>query len=425
MNTAERKIKEAFGKSAQYHREGLDPNDAIVKAANLEQLNPEMVKRVIEMFNISKTNETLKVASDKTSSFPIAQPDIILDRVFRQGPLCDKTAEPEVIQDDFVVVRNFLKAAAMEPEPVNMDISGWIQATQGLMDEANHKLAELQTDLHQAEKKSFEGMQAVIEFFSTTNNVGKWAAFEGDILSEYGDQAKIPLETIYDLSGLEESRFDGTIGKYAFHFERTPIHDAFDQFVGQADRFGEIHLEREKLGVDVQQHIQEHNNILFQLFDIAPKPASKVADLLDFNGAERKQAFFKLPMQATAEKGMESALGGSFQAAHEHAIKQQHQGPRDEVDIEKDNIRRQAILRELMTNDENLIGAQPDQLQSAYNVLLHLAPDATLNHGVTQSFLRSALAQQTVDPFTAKQIADLQNTIMQNKQLTAGNPKHS
>ena len=86
MNPAESKIKNALEKAAYYHREnGLSPNDSIIKAANEYELNPHMIDRVVESFNVAKTNAVLSRATDKTASFPVAERAVILDAVFGSG----------------------------------------------------------------------------------------------------------------------------------------------------------------------------------------------------------------------------------------------------------------------------------------------------------------------------------------------------
>lgn len=428
MNSAERKIRTALEKSAHYHRDGMAPDEAIGKAASEEQLNPEMVRRVVEAFNIQKTNSTLKVADDKTATFPLAKAEDILKSVFCNAPLAaSKEAEstqPAENDELQIIPANKKEASAGPSQETNMDVQGWFRTVQSLVLETNQKLGELSVDLLGFEQKSHAALSEVVDYFSTTNNVGKFAQFEEEILSEYGEPARVTLNIIYDLARLSEDRFEGNT-KRAFYFKRDSSHDSFDRLMEHSEAYADKLTERSKLAAELDANVAESNAMFLQLFGIEDnKPTGKQASsLLDFKHAERKAAFFGLPStREAAVVGVQGALGGQFQAAHEHAIKQQHQGPQDSVDIEKDNIKRRAILQDLMTNDENLVGAEPHGIQSAYNVLLHLAPDATLNPGVTQSFLRSALAQQTVDPFTAKQIADLQKTILQNKQLRDGKP---
>ena len=75
------------------------------------------------------------------------------------------------------------------------------------------------------------------------------------------------------------------------------------------------------------------------------------------------------------------------------------------------NIQRQLILEELMVADPVLKSEEPESVSRAYQTLIQVAPDISLNREVARSILRQSVQSVAVSPFDAKSWADLESEI--------------
>jgi len=71
-----------------------------------------------------------------------------------------------------------------------------------------------------------------------------------------------------------------------------------------------------------------------------------------------------------------------------------------------DDAQHIALLQNLMTTDDVLAEADPDQVVSAYNTIRQTAPHLAKDVNVMRVALRSAVQHEGIDPFTIKGIAD-------------------
>lgn len=82
-----------------------------------------------------------------------------------------------------------------------------------------------------------------------------------------------------------------------------------------------------------------------------------------------------------------------------------------------DNIRRSAILEDLVANDPILSESSPKDVVNAYRTLVQSAPSMSLNKEVVRAVLRQVVNSVAVSPFDAKQWADYESTYNKNKSI--------
>jgi hypothetical protein len=85
------------------------------------------------------------------------------------------------------------------------------------------------------------------------------------------------------------------------------------------------------------------------------------------------------------------------------------------------NLQRQLILEELIAADPVLKGEDPNRVVMAYQTLMRLAPEVSLDKEITRSVLRTATQAAAVSPFDAKTWAELENEI--KRQLEPPRPR--
>ena len=80
-----------------------------------------------------------------------------------------------------------------------------------------------------------------------------------------------------------------------------------------------------------------------------------------------------------------------------------------------DNVRRSAIISELVADDEILSEADPNAVTAAYQMLVQTSPETSLNKEVVRSILRQSVNSVAVSPFDAKQWADFDKSTIDNQ----------
>lgn len=431
-NPAERKIKAALEKAAELHRNGDEPNTAVAKAASQYELNPEMTCRVVEGFNIGKTNTTIAKAEDKTASFPIADATEVLGQVFGGGlksaSVMSKSASAadvgytEVAPEITIDWVGNQKTASEAPE-----FRETMRQINGLDRQYAAELSKIAQDQMKHEMGMGDSLRQLVEHFRQSDQIGKFAEFEQQVLSEYGEQAKPDLDLIHENAGLTEARYDGGLPKVgSIYFQPAAANQLFDTY---AEHMTGYFAAQAEYGTKLAQflgELGELNNLAKEAAGIPRTEPATAADALLFkSGGAPKEGLFSVEAPAhtlfsAAQSGVEGATGAGYQAAHTKALENRYKGPKDEVSMETDNAKRQMILVDLLSNDD-IISKQPrEQMMGAYNTVLGIAPDVTLQPEIIRAFLRSASAQQSVDPFTATQMGQLQNVLTKNKMLQSG-----
>ena len=84
---------------------------------------------------------------------------------------------------------------------------------------------------------------------------------------------------------------------------------------------------------------------------------------------------------------------------------------RTKVNKKLQNTRRELILSELVMNDPILSDEDPEEVASAYNTLVDIAPEGSMNKSVVRAFLRQAVHSQALDTFTVEQITKMEQNL--------------
>ena len=485
MNVAETKIHSALKHAAASIRnDGLSPDDALFKAAEAQELNPEMTRRTAEMLNVSLTRAHFGSGQDKTASFPLADAGAVIERVFGSGDKNSKQASaapasaPASDDERFrallggegsyrfgpSVGKTVKIAAPLGKGAANLGSDFWKRAL-GPRDGSRPAPPPRDVDLEVRQAERFRGeikrrsetarqkaaaafdnvgatLRALVGCFDHVEEAGKYAAFEDQAYDSYGADVESSLDFVRAqlpriMARGDRERFAGSTIKRASSrvWKTTVPNTLFDTFLTQLADYRATQKEADEVQRDAADKLAALDDAYHLLSGHDPKPAATASDLLDFGSY-----FAPIDKQAGLEEllGKARTLVGipdhaeiaaktiADQAADRYAkghMAQQHmihKSPGEAADHEMANVRREAIMRDLLTNDEIISRHDPAHIQSAYNGLLSIAPEATTNREVLRAFLRNATAQQAIDPFQAKQLADLGNVTLKNQNLRAG-----
>ena len=433
MNSAETKIHKAFRKASQYCNDGLNPSEALSKSVIENELNPDMTKRAAEMLNIYLTHNFMRSSGDKTASFPLADVPAVLKKAFLNPMESNRGNERTT-----VVVRkktaspNTQKEIEWAPkqEQAPREIADLVEQLNGSIKLAQVELSNLKSEREQVVNSAIDSYRDLVETFRQSHKLASFNTFESNIVSEYGEQVKPYLDNMAEILPNPPRMNAASTVKTATYFKRNKEHDLFDSFMDGIEKSKAV----ETKIAEASSALSEMNSQREKLFSSFRPISNKTASAADFLNSNKTASAHQLHGSAAHGAGrffLKQLPGDPFGISSDSTSKviddlkakgvaeqysKQYAEPQASADSEMQNLRRSAILRDLITNDDIISGHDPASVQGAYNALLQLAPDATMNREVVRSFLRNAGAQQSIDPFTAKQVVDLQNEM--NKQKT-------
>ena len=429
-NQAEKRIFKALSRASSYRSAGDSPDESMSKAASELQLNPEMTKRACELFNITLTHSHFKQAgvngAKREDDFPIADFQNIIRSVFTDTGR--KTASAPVADPySRLAIRpavTMSKTASVEtPERQSTNLAFLVQQAEGSIKELEFENRKVAMDVMSYHHSALDTLRSLVDHFRTTGNTQKYAEFENQCYSEYGTPAGRYLDLLYAQLPEQPARGDSqTYSKHAGIFDAGFANSQFDRFVEAVDQYLDCQIKRASLQMELDSRRDSVQNIYARVSD-TPRNSKTAAGLLDF---DKQAAIGSLPIEIAGvpealHASREKSLSGQFDKSNEHAVSSLHQRPQQEADQEMENVRRMTILKDLMMNDEIISRQEPDSVSNAYNTLLQISPTSTMHKEVVRAVLRNATAQQAVDPFTAKQLADLEGVHLKNKALASGN----
>ena len=80
-------------------------------------------------------------------------------------------------------------------------------------------------------------------------------------------------------------------------------------------------------------------------------------------------------------------------------------------------MQRGLILDDLINNDPEISGADPEDVSRAYQTIIELSPETSLRKDVVRSVLREMVNTQAVSPYDAKTLTDLETSLQKRMAL--------
>jgi hypothetical protein len=420
MKTMEEKIIGALSKVAESLSEGMEINDAVAKVASDAQLPVDGVIRLIEAANIAKTQAYMKTASDKTASFPIAEPSIVLKKIFVDREF-DKAANAPEIPDVWGGSISIEKTAS-DDQPISWTDkkTEYLQSPGDLLKQlyGSIKVAQVEVDKNRLEVvESFENVSRKVatlaDRFAGEVDRHRWTDFEAEALSEHKEAAEGLLDMIYETAKIKEERAAKTSKTASYREHKCDdLLQGFAIAMENLCRYDQAKVALDKAAQDLDEKKAQVEEVNRQMMGM---PAKKVAEdagmMLDFSGEA------PIGDVVSSLRKVEPSVAAS---AKQKALERSYVGNGRQVGAEVDGVKRQAILKELISNDEVISKLPHADIEKAYNAVLTLAPDATTNLELLRGVLRNASAQQAMDVFSADQLAGLQETMHKNKIYASG-----
>ena len=218
----EQKAMLALETAIQHANTGMEPSEAIVKAARDAQLEAPMVQRLVEAYNVSKTLHHFKKAAgaERGSTFPIAAPEAIMAELFPPDPdtpAKEAAAMLHPYQNDFETYlmakeAEDATAVALPPmvdhSPAAYDRDPAFFAKQAL--DERGRLVALHKQAEEAARevywKMLNSIDKAADYFKRVSPTEPFDLVEKRAYATYGPNAKNLMDIIVANGGLDDRR---------------------------------------------------------------------------------------------------------------------------------------------------------------------------------------------------------------------------
>jgi len=281
----EGRIIEALEKAVKEANKGAAPDEALVKVAEEYGFQPEIIKRMVAAYNTSKTLSHLKSASDdeKAGSFPIASPEVIIERIFPKEPetpakQASTLLHPDYLVDDGTEFRSMDKVAkTIELPPMTEKTA---EAYNHEDSYASKKAISNHAKIAMMSKKADEGFHHL--YFKFLGELDKAAAYwrgtgekesfelvEKRAAAKFGEPAKTIMTMIHGHGKLDDHRLHvkradaAELETQQMHFD--PYTEPYDKIAGLmflADEMNRLRKEAAEIRSVMDDHAMSNIHLL-------------------------------------------------------------------------------------------------------------------------------------------------------------------
>jgi hypothetical protein len=465
------RIEKALNSAIKLHNSGTNANDSIIKVAREHELNPETISRVIEAFNTAKTKAYVKIAQDKSADFDIANKKTVINSVFNETQIAPNSVVSEMREDlnDFLATEEVSKTASEEDFNIAstsyIPLESRIKTAFFAINEQNRDLSEKRDLIIDSRESFYRGMKEASEILEFTEEREKIADYAAQIFYEYQDSkpagrilgliAKVAKITIDDLS--ENLSGDVNYGDNKFLRCFSGLVDSESMYASGVTGFNNLVKECSIKEAELRSLICEASGInkeatasnylwspgrgnisATQKFAEFPEDlifdfdqivfgdskkntikSTKVADMVNPATVVMNQLGDNFKSKITSSDSVMGDAAGTGYSLKLRGIESPKKHQIDKQEIE--NLKREAILRELM-NDDIISQQDPSEIENSYNALIQLAPNASMIKDIARSVLRQGTAQ-VIDPHFANSLVELENNLLKTKNFGQAQPQ--
>jgi len=211
------RIVDAIERAVKLANEGASPDEALLKVAQDEQLPPEMIKRVVEAFNTSKTLAHLKHASesDRAASFDIASAENIMAKLYPAEIETPEKAAMAALHPDYQTELDvsFAKAAKMELPPLTDKKAELELSPVAALTKASRERSKLDQLLKQAESefrqlyfKLWDSVKSAASYWRQAGKKEPFELVEKRAYATYGPPSKHVMDMVFEMGKLGDIR---------------------------------------------------------------------------------------------------------------------------------------------------------------------------------------------------------------------------
>ena len=421
-------------------KQGMTPNDALVKVSEELSLLPGQARAAVNAFNNGRQLAQWKANSpvlDKLAEFPLADFDVVKEKVWGGST---KSANDHYTRPATTIHSDYSK----DPGWVNLRDKRALASVNIPTRFGNEKLA---ASSHEVSEKSQQAASSAWSNFDMSRRTyedlrSKHAAADDRLsinvnrLANYFKkfaQDRLPFDVVEKAASV----YYGTKGQFLMDAvaERFPREKRAADTGGYYDKpvdrdqapftLIKAAMDAARFLCDSQVELQNAK----QAMDAAKEALNPFSQAPPQKGQESTESSpYLIPESAGAEKEasglitgaliggaskpiMEGIIGGDANDKAVAKAESQLASPDHENELRK--IKAQVMLADMMSDTDNPIsGYEPEEVLDAYNNLSQLAPRLSDQPAAIQPLLAKRLAGNT-EPFEIKEISDIEKSLMQ------------
>ena len=450
-------IKSALDSVVQYINGGSNPTDALQKVAEEFDLNHNYIHRVGNALNVALTYDHFKKAEDRSTDFPIADIPAVVKKQYTVKDASEKKQiseqfsknASEAESPDFVKIMyrpNYKEAYVKIATAIEEDR---LPTAKHICIKSANYISKLEKELDHAktEKVGAElGMNSafagMVNTFSRSQEARTpFEEFESQVFSKYGEESVPYLDFIYKSAGLKEDR--GVHDKHYTFFDLSKEASMFDKFMTSTEEFKK-NLALEKEASDLIKFEKAHVSDMYQDYGLSklaefeegstegpisnPVPAAEEAHK---SKTEVDPVMKKIQENIDAKKKSEELdkqadESGSWSKRFlakkiEEAFASKESPKKNNFSASPlENIERQALVQDLIITDPILKKTTPQKVVHAYEQIIRLAPQLSLEKDVVRGLLRQLVEAQALSDYDADRLTQADINRMKQKQLQRG-----
>jgi hypothetical protein len=419
---SEKRLSAALTKAADLTNSGLEPNDALVKAAEAEKIPAGQIPLMVHAYNNGRSIghfKTHDLLSEKAAAFPLADTATVMDRLFPAQPqtvAAEKHAS--AVSADYAVPPEYWVARRQKQERTGMLKAASVAMPPSLKPYEDRNTRVRLGGLHQLQKQASDahcaaveaGYAAVRSVEAVREYVAKNASCDIDAVCEnvrlvHGQKVEPLLRKLASVCQHWHSKQATSAVNW-----NAPPYNLIANAVAKAAAYKQAIKEYEQAEQEAVAKAAEirrpfcqtgaHGEITGSVWDHRSRTEKAAGNF----GAGLAGAILANPLG----KMVDSLSPDTHEVALAKKVKAIG-SPRHEANLRA--IQTQTLLHDLMLGDDVISGYPPDQVLQAYNALSEVAPTAMSRRALAQSALRKQLAQGQTDMFDLDQLAKIEERL--------------
>ncbi len=422
---AEAKILSAIEQTADLVNEGLEPSAAVAKAASAGGLPTGHINLLVHAYNTGRTTRQRQLGEDvleKAADFPLADASRVLELLYpTQVKTAAQLARSAAISTEYAIppgdmirrrserqkqaealARPLPPLLEAPPPPLQRDPQERLKRAYNRSVENTRAIDEARRQVTMAEVSAIAGLDAVRDYFKQAR-----AMAYGDALKEVEYRSGRLGVAVLEQIAAVMPQLTKQAATGAVHMGRDPLYDLVTTAVKAASHY----VERRQHYDQVAHERSRDTEDTLRPF-VVPLPQSILAGL----SSPEKQAAGPLAWGAAGgtAKDILKSLATNLTPPTSDLLQDQMNDltdPNHESQLR--NIRTQAMLQDLMANDQVIKGHPPQESIQAFNEIGEVAPRAVDQRLIMQTLMRKRLTQGHLDPFEVDQLLGMEGKLRQ------------
>lgn len=451
------RLMTALGDAVGHRKAGMDDCAAVIKAAGAHDFNPDQTRRLSEMYNTAKTLSFFKRSADRTLPFNLVDPDKVLAGLFSPEAVAPRKEAAAGLHD-----YSFYDSSPKHESVDSWSVTGDLRTVEGLDTNALFGAATVALD---GSRKAAEAAISAAEQCDCRadiliNDIANelWREDmpgydkQAEALKAFGDE--LPDGMACGLIDTIRSRLPKRASwEYPiitdFDSRRPDVMAMFKELVHCDISAGNLRKDAEELSSGVNAQWAEFTKAagLFEgvVDDQSPEsflspgllarvdgrdldilksaydPGSKPESTKPSEGGSKGKGTMTSSLASALTSDMAKGLGAGVSKQVSDMTAKALTEPTARAHVKATerikNMQRGLILDDLINNDPEISGADPEDVSRAYQTIIELSPETSLRKDVVRSVLREMVNTQAVSPYDAKTLTDLETSLQKRMAL--------